>query len=404
MEDFFDIDAIGSRQRGLKIIGMEEFLLQHAMTGKLKNKRGKPSFPPKNQTDWNDTFLRDLKKWLKTVTAQITWRPEDCLGAFPAQNDPHNFDTLQEVQKHIFKQRRRLTPSRWINRPTPVDASIRDRMSEIMTRYRTKLCFYDQRLQEETYLYYKILYDPRNYTLSRVVNIRLLIYFYCFFFFEDWKQDLWAKRFIRDNVRYRDDVQCAAARIVESLRDRVRERTHTDGDGDFHTMHIRRDPEFEEQYGDLPSAEAIYDVCKADIPDGSTVYIASDEANKTFFHPLARKFDILFLNNFTHLLQGIDPNYYALVDQLVASRGKKFFGAFCSTFTGFINRMRGYHSTKDKLPGHESGAIESYFYNFQREGKRNKMRVYHPPVSQWFNREYPIAWRDIDHDVTYFAD
>ena len=66
--------------------------------------------------------------------------------------------------------------------------------------------------------------------------------------------------------------------------------------------------------------------------------------------------------------------------------------------------MRGYRSQKDKSEGWDSGAIESYFYNFQEYDKRNKMRVYHPPVAQWFFREFPIAWRDIDHDVESFED
>jgi hypothetical protein len=91
---------------------------------------------------------------------------------------------------------------------------------------------------------------------------------------------------------------------------------------------------------------------------------------------------------------------YSIIDQLVATRGHTFFGAFCSTFTGYINRLRGYHSTKYKWEGYRDGAlVNSFFYNFNHEGKRDKMRTYHPPVHAWFFREYPIAWRDIDHDV-----
>lgn len=399
MEDFFDLEAISRKYRGLKIISTEEFLLEHAMTGKLTHD-GKPSFPPKNQTDWNRTFLKSLKQWLKTVTVQIEWRPEDCIAAFPARNDPHNVDALEQAKRTIVAEHGALSPDKWVGRPTPVDGPVKDRMAEVLTQ-RSKLCDYDNRLQSETYLYYKILYDVRNYTLSHEINLRLLIHYYCFFFFEDWKQDLWSKRMIRDGLRYRDDVQCAAARIVHEIRQRVRARTGGKLDI-FDSFHIRRDVEFETQYGNLTDGSRIYASAKDDLEEGSTVFIASDETNKTFFAPLVKHYDVLFLDDFPHLLNGINPNYYPLVDQLVASRGRTFFGAWCSTFTGYINRMRGYHSTKDKLPGYKEGVLNSFFYNFQAEGKREKMRVYHPPVERWFQREFPIAWRDIDHDVTDF--
>jgi hypothetical protein len=80
-----------------------------------------------------------------------------------------------------------------------------------------------------------------------------------------------------------------------------------------------------------------------------------------------------------------------MIDQLVASRGKIFFGCFFSTFTGYINRIRyvqridsvidmyksalsdlscvsiccirsGYHSVKDKLPGYKSGELPTTYY------------------------------------------
>jgi hypothetical protein len=284
-----------------------------------------------------------------------------------------------------------------MDRPTPVDGSVHDRMEEMITD-RKKLCFYTPELQEEPYLYYKILYDPRNYTLTFDINIRLLIYYYCFLFFQDWHQDLWAKRFIRDHLRYRDEFQCGAARIVQKLRE-------ISPTGDFDVLHIRRQSEFETQYGNLTSAEGIIKSMAPDIAKNRTVYIATDEPDRTFFQPLADYLDgrIWYLDDFSYLIPDLDVNFYSIIDQLVATRGTKFFGAFCSTFTGYINRMRGYHSTKSKFQGYEKGElVDSFFYNFNEEGKKNKMRTYHPPVKTWFYRQFPIAWRNIDRDVDSF--
>lgn len=48
--------------------------------------------------------------------------------------------------------------------------------------------------------------------------------FCVFLFFEDWKQDLWMKRFVRDHVRCIDELPCAAARVVHALRERGQQR------------------------------------------------------------------------------------------------------------------------------------------------------------------------------------
>jgi hypothetical protein len=266
-------------------------------------------------------------------------------------------------------------------------------MEQIMTD-RRNLCTYDQRLQQAPYLYYHMIYDATNYRLTFVDNIRLLIYFYCFFFFQDWHYDLWSKRFLRDYLRYRDEIQCAAARVVDALRRMSQE---------FDTLHIRRLGEFEKQYGNLTTAEELLQSVQPEISNGTLIYIATDEMNATYFDPLRRHYRLAFLKDFIHLLPGLDVNYYSLIDQLVASRGRKFFGAFCSTFTGYITRLRGYHASLQNLPGHETGALStSWFYNYNKEGKRDKLQSYHPPVNTWFFREYPLAWRDIDRDVKSF--
>ena len=59
----------------------------------------------------------------------------------------------------------------------------------------------------------------------------------------------------------------------------------------------------------------------------ATVFIATDEVNRTFFEPLTSNYDVVFLeDDFQQELVGIDKMYFGLIDQLIASRGRVFFG------------------------------------------------------------------------------
>ena len=93
----------------------------------------------------------------------------------------------------------------------------------------------------------------------------------------------------------------------------------------------------------------------------------------------------------------MNTNHYGMLDQLVASKGRTFVGTYYSTFTGYINRMRGYHSTKDKQNGWEKGILDSYY--FVPKQHKHAMRKYATLKGQSFAREFPIAWRDIDKGI-----
>ena len=59
--------------------------------------------------------------------------------------------------------------------------------------------------------------------------------------------------------------------------------------------------------------------------------------------------------------------------------------------------MRGYHSQKEKLPGYELGQLNSYYY-VPREHK-HAMRHYMGVHGPLWAREFPLGWRDLNHDV-----
>jgi len=248
-------------------------------------------------------------------------------------------------------------------------------------------------MQEAPLIHFGVDYKEDGDTVER--GARLLIHFYAFLFFEDWKQELWMKRFVRDHVRYVDEIQCAAARIVNAIRERAREQ-NPESDGEFDAFHIRRgDFQYTETRFD---ADKIYEVSKDALTHNATVYIGTDERDKSFFQPLADHYDIVFLDDFIDLVKDVNSNFYGMIDQLITSRGRVFFGCFWSSFTGHITRIRGYQSVNKKLPGYEDGALPSTYY-YAEEEQKFEMVEYMPLKLPFWSREFPTAWRGIDRSV-----
>ena len=339
--DFFDIS-------GMPILEMDEYLKGVALTGQLRNDKGETVFPPNNRTDWDgrlgsggssrrgesDQFFQ----WLSDSSLAITWRRDDCIIPFPFNGEKsvksmHN--ELQSILKEGIAINKRIRS--YNGKPIPVNSSMHDRLRE-MAADRQQLCEYDQRLQDATSIYM---------TGHERTGVRPLIHFFAYLFFESWEQDVQMKRFIRDHLRFSDIIQCTAARIVEGIREIARNVANgTNDSGGFDTMHIRRE-DFKglDSYKDgiIPPDQMVADQY---FGPQRTVYIATDEKDKSFFEILHQHHTILFLHDFDHLIKDIDPNYYGMIEQLVCAKGDLFVGTYYSTFTGYINRVRGYHAQK----------------------------------------------------------
>ena len=82
----------------------------------------------------------------------------------------------------------RPTLEEFNSNPTPVDATLAERMREMVADKQgdddAKLCIYDKPFQQAKLIHLK--YDDETDT-------RFLTHFYAFIFFADWKQDLWSK-------------------------------------------------------------------------------------------------------------------------------------------------------------------------------------------------------------------
>ena len=166
---------------------------------------------------------------------------------------------------------------------------------------RKELCVYNEDDQKEQIVHFQ---------MNHKEHLRLLVHFYAFLFFEDWREDLWMKRFVRDHLHYKDEIQCAAGRIVEKVRQHVSKRTNGKTT-EFDTFHIRRgDFQFKESRIGI---EEIMANTKEQLTPGSTIFIATDEHHKEFFDPMREVYDLLFMDDFKNELEGVNSKYWTCI-------------------------------------------------------------------------------------------
>lgn len=201
--DFFPLQDIAREHAGLEILTMEQFLEE--TKGKVKDQKTQETvLPPTGRTNWDgDTpaVKNHLNPWLQKIAPNPDWDPDDCLAVFPRSNDPKDIEQIQKAFEEIKENMPDVES--FINKPTPVNAKMKDRMAELISG-REKLCLYSPELQEAQIIHFHG---------KKKLGGRLLVHFYAFLFFQDFKTDLWMKRFVRDHVRYVDDIQCTAGRF-----------------------------------------------------------------------------------------------------------------------------------------------------------------------------------------------
>jgi hypothetical protein len=313
-------------------------------------------------------------------------------AAFPKSKDPQDIETLRQLHKELTDiKEQQPSIEDFVNQPTPVNAAAKDRLAEFLAA-RKEICIYDEVLQNAPIIHFHG---------KKTLGARLLVHFYAFLFFQDHHHDLWMKRFVRDHVRYIDEVQCAAARVVEAVRQHS-QTSNNNNKGVFDSFHIRRG-DFQYKKTRVEASQ-ILEQAKDQIPPGTTVYIGTDERHKDFFKDMKDYgWDVIFLDDFMHLLEGVNKNYFGMIDQLVASRGRTFFGCWFSTFTGFITRLRGYHSQNSESEGYDMGLLPHSFYYALKEHK-TKLHDYWPIKQAFYPREFPSSWRNLDFDLDLDGD
>uniref|UniRef100_A0A7S2DLB8 O-fucosyltransferase family protein n=1 Tax=Octactis speculum TaxID=3111310 RepID=A0A7S2DLB8_9STRA len=205
---------------------------------------------------------------------------------------------------------------------------------------------------------------------------RYLTHFYTWIRFQKPAIDRFYKRWVRDHLHYKDSLFCVASKIVESLRSES-------GGGEFSTFHIRRG---DLQYKSVKvDGKEILDTSLGYLEEGELCYIATDEKSRDFFAPLANRYRLRYLGDYMEHLDGISPNFYGMIEQIVAAQGRTFTGTFFSTFTGYITRLRGYYGFEDN---------KTFYF-----APKDKILAFHSqtwPTNPYYTREWPLAWDMID--------
>lgn len=401
-EDFFSIDLLRSH-RGFHVLHMEDFLSKEAVTGGLHG-----ALPPKNSSKiWGEPLWQYLNKvadgkpeWMGRYLAfpatSAAYNTSSGVAAAdshaqPQQVDEHGFTPSQIARMHAFGGDR-----------SPV--------------------FYEKALRDAHHLHF-----PARF------HHRLLQHHYAFAFFADPAMQQFYRRFVRDFMRYKDNIQCAGSELVALVRRDAKKLSEAaataagSGDvgdtsdsgasdpnptGDYYALHIRRG---DFQYKDVKIspkeivANLHFPNGTAIIPRGALVYISTDDPDGVCkdchvnrlpctSYPANEKppgcpelgweafkeagWQLRFMRDYLSqgYLSDVNPNVHGMIESIVCSRAKVFAGTYYSTFTGYIHRLRGYHGLG------EATYYQDKHHVFAPQAKRS--------VGHGFSREWRAGWTD----------
>jgi len=265
-------------------------------------------------------------------------------------------------------------------------------------------------------IYSQELQDAHHIHIRGDEENRILQHHYAFAFFADPAVQSFYKRFVRDYMRYNDEIQCAASEIVEKVREDARKYA-PQHNGNFYTLHIRRG-DFQFKWVKHEASKILTNLRFPNgtsiIPRGSLVYIATDDPDGECRGCLVERkscttyekgkkpvgcpedpswqafldfgWTLRFLRDYLKeapngsALKAVNPNALGMVECLVCSRGVVFAGTYMSTFTGYIHRVRGYHGLGEDTYYHSSGHV------FMLQDR-------HPGGHGW-TREFRTGWTD----------
>lgn len=152
------------------------------------------------------------------------------------------------------------------------------------------------------------------------------------------------KEKIKNGIKYRENFY----QLAKTVKKRI---------GNYNAIHVRQN-DFLKTRTHTASVQIstllndINDRISTNLP----LYIATDEKNKSLFLELRKKYNIWFLHNFNLNLK----DYEALiVEQIICSEAETFLGSRYSTYSEYINTLRGYKNKKDT---HREGTNFNFGY------------------------------------------
>lgn len=168
----------------------------------------------------------------------------------------------------------------------------------------------------------KFIHFPRN----------LFGHFYYHIYGDGPNQRNLIKEKIKKGVRYRKEYFNLANKVY-------------DGIGFYNAIHIRRNDFLVTRSSTaIPQIETLYDDIKETISTELPLYIATDEKDKSLFDFLKEHYKIYFLEDF---FCDLKEHEKLMIDQIVCSKSEIFLGSKFSTYSDYINILRGYSGDKE---------------------------------------------------------
>ena len=120
--------------------------------------------------------------------------------------------------------------------------------------------------------------------------------------------------------------------------------------GNYNSIHIRRNDfvYVRKDFVDYQTKNLLSNLLEK-IPTDIPLYIATDETDMSYFEELKRHYNIFFISDF---YKDLCLQKSLVVDQLVCVESEIFLGSRLSTFSDYINILRGY---ENKLDFHRIG-------------------------------------------------
>eukprot|EP00241_Pyramimonas_parkeae_P003604 CAMPEP_0114263832 /NCGR_PEP_ID=MMETSP0058-20121206/22790_1 /TAXON_ID=36894 /ORGANISM="Pyramimonas parkeae, CCMP726" /LENGTH=648 /DNA_ID=CAMNT_0001380279 /DNA_START=111 /DNA_END=2057 /DNA_ORIENTATION=- len=220
--------------------------------------------------------------------------------------------------------------------------------------------------------------DEAQYVNSKVIHFRqnLLGQFYQQLWFEDPLLEIATKRFVRDFIHFSDQVMSPAHQVVNRL-----------GDKQYSCIHVRRG-DFQYHQTRTTIMEILENTKGLFLP-GETLYIATDERDMNFFMP-ARKagYNITFWDDFSKETKGTRGFIIPCSEMAVCSRARIFVGTQLSTFSGYIQRMRGYMEDQPHKEVYDTQTL------FPSGYASSWSEIWDHPTCGWC-REFKESWEGI---------
>ncbi len=188
------------------------------------------------------------------------------------------------------------------------------------------------------------------------------------------------RRLLKHNIRYVPRVFEVAAKLAATLP--------KDG---YSTLHVRRN---DFQYsGSRAGPSDILDNIRGLLKDGEPLYVATDEADESFFdvfrrdRPVYRWVDFLSPRCGEILKrEAIPDELVGPVEQVICATGRVFVGTELSTFSSYITRLRGYMASPDR---------NAYFHTTRYDQPNTARAPCSPPRGRDYLHESAVLWESL---------